>query len=569
MCALQFGTVVVTMTSDTSYDYIVVGAGSAGCVLATRLSEERDVRVLLLEAGGVNRHRLMKMPLGFFPMIRDPVVSWGHKTEPEPGLDGRVLPLPRGKLLGGSSSINGMLYGRGHPEDYEKWARLGCDGWSWAEVLPYFLRSQSSWRGESPYHGGSGPLTVSQHQPDPTLFRPLMETARQRGHLIATDLDGAEYEGFGVPGFTVHQGHRGSTAERYLKPVLHRPNLRLRLNASVTRVLLEGRRAVGVEVVYKGQVQQFRAEREVLLCGGAYNSPQLLMLSGIGPAEELLPFGIRVVHDLPGVGRNLQEHAAMGASYTPRRQIALIRQMRLDRITLAVIRWRLFGTGVVARLPLACIAFYRTRPELQLPDVEFMVNETGMDARIWFPGFRTALGNSLHASNIVLHPDSRGWVRLRSADPQASPRIQLNVLTEESDRQLLRKAFREMREFFRTKPIADLLVGEKIPGPDVQTDAQIDAYMRATSATAHHPTSTCAMGKGREAVVDPQMRVHGMERLRVIDASAMPLIVGGHTNAVTIMMAEKGADMVLGRSLPAAAPGTATVNRSAAQGRRT
>lgn len=543
------------MTREDSYDYIVVGSGSAGCVLATRLTETAETRVLLLEAGGVNRHPLMKMPLGFFPMMLDPRVGWGYRTEPEPGLDGRVLPLPRGKLLGGSSSINGMLYGRGHPQDYDLWSQQGCEGWSWPEVLPYFRRSESNWRGESPYHGGSGPLTVSRHLTDPALFSRLMDTARRRGYPVATDLDGSEYEGFGAPDFTIHRGHRGSTAERYLKPVAHRPNLSIRLQAQVTRVLLEGGRAVGVEVHCDGQLRQIRADREVLLCAGAYGSPQLLMLSGIGPADHLRSVGVEPVVDLPGVGANLQEHAGVGATFVPRQPIRLIRQMRLDRMAMSVIRWKLFGTGVVAHMPLACIAFYRSRPELQRPDLEFMVNATGMDARIWFPGVRKARGNALMASNILLHPQSRGWVKLRSADPRDNPQIQLNILTEEADRRLMRTAFRNMRAFFQTAPATELVSGERFPGTGTQTDAELDAHMRATAATAHHPTSTCAMGKGRDAVLDAQMRVHGVEALRVVDASAMPAVVGGHTNAVVIMMAEKGADLVRGRGAAQPASG--------------
>jgi choline dehydrogenase len=537
------------MTREDRFDYIVVGTGSAGCVLAARLTEAPDVRVLLLEAGGIDRHPLMKMPLGFFPMMKDPRVSWGYVTEPEPGLDGRVLPLPRGKLLGGSSSINGMLYGRGHPQDYELWKQQGCEGWSWAEVLPYFKRSESNWRGATAYHGGSGPLTVSRHETDPTLFNRLMETASRRGYPVATDLDGSEYEGFGIPDFTIHKGHRGSTAKRYLEPVAHRSNLKVWLKSHVTRVLLEGRRAVGVEVYREGKLQKVRAEREVLLSAGAYGSPQILMLSGIGPADELQSVGVPPVHDLRGVGANLQEHTGVGATFAAREPIRLIGQMRLDRMALSVIRWRLFGTGVVAHLPLACIAFCRTRPELQRPDVEFMVNATGMDARIWFPGIRKPLGNALQASNILLHPQSRGWVKLRSSSPKDSPRIQLNILTEEADRKLMRAAFQDMRTFFRTPPATELVVGERFPGSGAQTDAEIDAHMRATAATAHHPASTCAMGTGRDAVLDAKMRVHGIEALRVIDASAMPQVVGGHTNAVTIMMAEKGADLVRGRSI--------------------
>ncbi|HVV92323.1 MAG TPA: GMC family oxidoreductase N-terminal domain-containing protein [Hyphomicrobiales bacterium] len=534
------------------YDYVVVGAGSAGAVLAARLTEDPAVRVLVLEAGGPDRHRLMKMPLGFFPMLRDPGVSWGYKTEPEPYADDRVLPLPRGKVLGGSSSINGMLYGRGHPRDYDQWRQLGAAGWSYADVLPYFRRAQASWRGASDYRGASGPLTVSRHQTDEAIFATLMAAATNLGHAVATDLDGSEHEGFGKPDFTTHRGRRGSTAVRYLRPAMARPNLAVEISALTTRILFEGRRAVGVEYRQDGQVRRARAAREVVLCGGAYNSPQILMLSGIGPADELAGAGIAPFHDLPGVGQNLQEHASVGGVFEPARPIPLIREMRFDRMAIAAVQWWVLGTGTIANLPLACIAFYRSRPELERPDLEFMVNSTGIDARVWFPLIRPSRGNAFWATNILLHPASRGWVRLRGADPAAPPRIQLNLLKEESDRATLRWGFRHMREFFATEPAASLVTGERFPGMAVKTDAEIDAHMRATIGTAHHPVGTCAMGQGREAVVDETLRVRGLDGLRVVDASVMPTIAGGHTNAVVIMIAEKAADLIRGKSLAAA-----------------
>jgi choline dehydrogenase len=553
------------MTSyQQTFDYVIVGAGSAGAVLAHRLTEDAGTTVLLLEAGGPDRHRLMQMPLGFFPMLRDPAVFWGYKSEPEPHADGREILLPRGKVLGGSSSVNGMLYGRGHPEDYEEWARLGGRGWGFADVLPYFIRSETNWRGGSRFHGDRGPLTVSRHTTDERIFGALMQTARHRGHAVADDLDGSQYQGFGKPDFTVHRGRRGSTAKRYLEPVRHRRNLRVEIRALAGRILFDGRRAVGIEYQQDGQVRRVRAAREIILAGGAYNSPQLLMLSGIGRADELRAAGIAPLHELPGVGQNLQEHASAGASFIPRQPIPLIEQMRFDRLALSVIRWKLFGTGVIANLPLASIAFYCSRPDLARPDIEFMVNNTGMDARVWFPMILPSRGNAIYCSNIVLHPRSRGWVRLRSADPAAPVRIQLNLLQAEEDRALLRLALRNAREFFATDPVAGMIQGERLPGPEVKSDAELDAYIRSTIGVAHHACGTCAMGSGSEAVVDAELRVRGLEGLRVIDASIMPTVAGGHTNAVAIMIGEKGADLIRGRRLsPADAATVAACGLSA------
>jgi choline dehydrogenase len=531
-----------------AFDYVVIGAGSSGCVLAARLSEDPDCKVLLLEAGGQDRHPLMQMPLAFFPLMRDPKVSWPYRTEPEPYAESRVLELPRGKLLGGSSSINGMMYARGHPRDYDEWRQLGLTGWSYADVLPYFRRAETSWRGAGPFHGGSGPLSVvPNHVAGDHVGPAVMATARARGLKVIDDFHGPDQEGFSTPEFTVRDGRRASTAAAYLHPATARPNLTVKTGALTTRVLLEKGRAVGVEYLQDGEVHTARAEREVVLCGGAYNSPQLLMLSGIGPADELKEAGVPPLHDLPGVGRNLQEHPAAGVVYAANGPIAFESELRFDRMAASVVRWALTGTGPVSRLPISAMAFMKTRPELERPDIQMLFSPVGMDAVVWFPLLRKGKGHIVSMAGTLLRPQSRGWVKLRSADPHDPPRIQLNLFAEPEDLAALRRSIRFIREFMAEQPAAGLVRGEVFPGPQVQTDAALDAVIRANGNIAHHPTSTCAMGADEDAVTDTQLKVRGIEGLRVADASVMPRIIGGNTNAPAIMIGEKAADLLRGR----------------------
>jgi choline dehydrogenase len=530
-------------------DIIIIGGGSAGCVLAARLSEDPRARVVLLEAGDTDVGRLgMRMPLAWRDTFMDPAVSWELLTEPEPYADGRVIPAPRGKVLGGSASVNGMMYARGCPADYDDWAKAGLEGWSYADVLPYFRRSESNWRGASTFHGGDGPLTVSRHIPDGIIYPRLIAAAQALGYPELSDFHGAEAEGFSVPDFTVHRGERASTSVRFLRPVLHRPNLTVITGALVHRLLFNGRRAQGVEYSLRGTVQRLDCSHEIVLAAGAFNSPQLLLLSGIGPPSGIEPHGIRVLHELPGVGANLQEHQSIGMIYRARGAITVDSRLRADRLALDVLRWLLFRSGPIAGLPVSAQGFVRTRADLDRPDLQMLVSPVSMMARPWFPGWRAGAGHVFSVACVLLHPASRGRVSLRSADPTAAPRILLNLLQAPEDRAALTRIIRFARRFFATAAAQELVREETQPGAALQSDAELDAYLRANVRTAMHPVGSCAMGQNDAAVVDAELKVRGLTGLRIADASVMPTIVGGNTNAPVIMIAEKAADLIRVRS---------------------
>ena len=535
-----------------AYDYIIIGAGSAGCVLAARLSEDKDARVLLVEAGGQDNHPYIHMPLGFLRAMLNPRFNWGYLSEPEPRLNERRLPLPRGRVLGGSSSINGMFYMRGHPRDYDTWRQMGCEGWGYADVLPYFKRMETSWRGAGKYHGGSGPLHVAPIDTRRLLHDPLMETAASAGYPVSDDLSGAQAEGFAKGEATIDKrGRRASAYRAYVHPALHRPNLTLLTDALTTRVLIEQGRAVGVEISKDGQLRQIRAEREVILSGGTYNSPQLLLLSGIGPADELRQHGISPVVDLPGVGKNLSEHPVCMMQFRAKAPVTFLKELRFDRAALWTAQWALFGNGPFATQINSCNVVIRTASQLEQPDIQLMCNPVRMDAQLWFPGVTKQLEHCFQVGVVILHPHSRGVVRLRSASPLDPPKVNLNLMASPVEFEMMRRGIREARRIYHTEPQARLTGAETVPGEEAQSDEALDDFIRRVCSVTQHPVGTCTMGMGSEAVVDPQLRVHGVEGLRVADASIMPTVPGANTNASAIMIGEKASDLVLGRRLPA------------------
>jgi len=538
---------------EEQFDYIVVGAGSSGCVVAARLSEDSQASVLLLEAGGRDDHLYLKMPLAFLKAMPDPRFNWPYWTEPEPHLDGRRLPLPRGRVIGGSGSINGMFAMRGHPKDYDQWAQMGAAGWSFADVLPYFRKSEDSWRGEGPYHGKGGPVQVRPIDSPHLLHEEMMATAQTAGFATSEDLAGACPEGFARGEQTVDsKGRRVSAATAYLKPAMGRRNLEVRSGVLVRKLVFEGKRCAGVEIDHGGEPKVIRARREVIVSGGTYNSPHLLMLSGIGPAAHLRDHGIAALHDSPGVGRNLQEHPTASLEWNAKRPVTFLNQLRWDRIALNSLRWALTGTGPMASQVNSCNVVIRTAPHLERPDLQIMVNPIRFDAAPWFPGIRAVQEHVFWAGLVQLHPESRGWVELKSADPREVAAVTLNIMAEEADREQMRRAIRTARKIYNTSPMGDLLASERTPGTGVDSDDELDAFIRANCYCAQHPVGTCAMGMGERSVVDSDLRVIGVEGLRVVDASVMPTVPGGNTNLPCIMIGEKAADLIKGQSLPRA-----------------
>jgi 4-pyridoxate dehydrogenase len=534
------------MNSMAAYDYIIVGAGSAGCVLANRLTEDAGASVLLLEAGGSDRHPYIQIPLGLGKIWQRRMFDWGYDTEPEPHLNGRRVPVRRGKVLGGSSSVNVMVYTRGHRGDFDRWAREGAIGWSYADALPYFKRSESWEGGEDPWRGGDGPLGTQVTRIVDPILDAWREAARRAGWPETGDANGAETAGLGAAQFTIRSGRRASAANAYLKPVLQRSNLTLRTGALATRLAISGGRSSGGHFLHQGVEHHAEATREVILCGGTFNSPQLLMLSGIGPADHLREVGITPLVDLP-VGRNLRDHLAVSLRWIRQEPSPFQRQMRLDRIAFAMAQAWLLRTGPAATMPLGMLAFLKSDPGLEAPDLEFIFGGSLFEAKPWLPGWTAPFTDFMGNRPVLLHPRSQGTVTLRSADPTAPVRIANNFLSAPEDVATLRRGFHLGREL-ALAPSLDRYRGQvESPGPEVRTDAEIDAWIRATVITVNHPLGTCAMGSGAGAVLEPDLKVRGIDGLRVVDASALPDMPSAHINAIVMMLAERASDLIRGR----------------------
>ncbi len=529
-------------SATAEFDYIIVGAGSAGCVLANRLSASGKHSVLLLEAGPKDTSLWIHVPLGYGKLFKHAGVNWMYQTEPEPGLNGRTVFQPRGKVLGGSSSINGLLYVRGQHEDYDRWRQLGNAGWGYDDVLPFFRKAEDQQRGPNEFHGSGGPLPVSDWRHHDPLSEAFVAAAAQTGIPVNPDFNGASQEGAGFFQTTTRRGRRASTAVAYLRPARRYGNLRVETSALAQRVVFEGRRATGVEYKRDGTVHTTRARKEVLVSSGAYNSPQLLQLSGVGPADLLTSHGIDVVLDAPGVGHDLQDHMQV------RMVMRCAQAVTLNDVVNHPVRRMMAGAQYAAlrRGPLTIAAgtsgaFFKTDPRLATPDIQ-----------IHFLPFSTdKMGEGLHpfsgfsASVCQLRPESRGSLRIKSADPSVPPEIRINYLATETDRSANVEGLKVLRKILQAPALKPYVTEEAEPGPKVTTDEQLLEYCRERGSTIYHPTSTCRMGNDPLAVVDQRLRVRGLEGLRVIDGSIMPDLVSGNTNAAIIMIAEKASQMIL------------------------
>jgi choline dehydrogenase len=549
------------MAETLNADYIVVGAGSAGCVLANRLSEESAARVLLLEAGGDDRptknpgqflsNLMIHVPVGYSQTLKDPKVNWLYATEPDPGTGGRVHGWPRGKVLGGSSSINGLLYIRGQHADYDGWRQLGCEGWGWDDVRPYFLRAEHQERGPGDHHAVGGPLNVSDVTQTHEVSDAVIEACVEAGIPRSADVNGAEQEGVTYYQLTVRNGQRCSAAVAYLHPAMRRPNLRVETGALATRVIFEGRKAVGVEFVQGGQRKIARAARETILCGGTVNSPQLLQLSGVGPAGLLAQHGVPVVNDLGGVGENLQDHYIMAMTWRLKPHVVSVNELTKGARFLGETLKFLFQRKGLLTLSSAHIAaFCKSRPDLAGPDIQFHILPATSDTDKMVTEQKMVLESApgLTMAPCQVRPESRGHIRIASPDPTVHPSIFANYLSDPLDQEVAVASLKWGRAIAAQPALAPYIDHEMMPGPGVQTDEALLAYGRMAGSTLYHPVGTCQMGHGPAAVVDPQLRVRGIEALRVVDASIMPRLVSGNTNAATIMIAEKAADMITAKA---------------------
>lgn len=531
----------------SEWDYIVIGAGSAGSVVANKLSEA-DGTVLLLEAGGPARDVRFHIPIAGLTLRSDPKASWLYESEPEPGLDNRRIPVPRGRVMGGSSAINGTVYNRGNRDDFADWAAQGLAQWDYAAVLPYFRRIETHWRGADALHGGAGPVPVNP-LPVPSPLTPLaLAAAREMGHPVSDDWVGPNPEGWGVPDFNVDKrGRRISAATAFLKPIAKRKSLRIESRAQVLRILVEAGRAVGVEYRRDGQTRVARARREVILSAGVIGSPHILLLSGIGPADELRQAGVTPIHDLPGVGRNFNDQPAVFLLLRSKLPVAFEHALRLDRFIVNLARWTLGLPSVLAGPPIIAAANIRTVEGRGTPDMRLMLTGGTPDGRVWFPGIRKSAGALLMGMAALAHPQSRGSITLASSDPLRHPRILHNLLTDPRDVEDIRRGYRLLREFLRQPSLQQVIGDFVMPATEPRSDAEVDAYIRQATATPAHPMGSCRMGVDEGAVVDADCRVRGLAGLRVVDLSVLPSQISGNPNASAMMLGDRASDLILGR----------------------
>ncbi len=523
------------------YDYVIVGAGPAGCCLAARLSEDPDVSVLLLEAGGSDRHPYIHAPAGF-AKLTGTSHTWGYSTAPQREIDGREMWYPQGRVLGGGSSINAMIYARGNPGDYDGWAASGCPGWSHADVLPYFKRPEDNERFHNDYHGSGGPLGVSDPVRPLPISAAFLRAAQQAGLPYNPDFNGAAQEGCGYYQVTNRKARRCSAVVAFLRPAMARPNLTVRTRAFATRIVVENGRAVGVACSRRGRSEHVRAAREVIVSAGAIGSPKLLMLSGIGRGDDLRASGIDVVHDLPGVGQNLQDHFDVYVVNECRGDFSYDKVKRPHRTLWAVLQYLLFRQGPIASTLIDAGGFWYADRQAPAPDIQMhFVLGSGLEY-----GLAKLRGAGVTLNSCFSRPRARGTVTLRDADPRTPPAIDPNYWGDPYDREMSLQGFKLAREIMAQEAFRPFILCERYPGPDVRSDADIAAYARKVGKTDFHPVGTCKMGSDEMAVVDPALKVRGLDGLRVIDSSVMPLLTTGNTNAPTIMVAEKGADHVRG-----------------------